>query len=232
MNRKATPRKTPASRKRRAPAGKPPPSARTRMKPDDRRESLLELGKRLFGEMPYDQLSMDDVAKVAGISKGLLYHYFPTKRELYKETIRAAVAELTERTAPDLSLGPVEQLQSSLVDYLSYVRDHAATYRRIMGSGVGADEEVKAIIDVLRNIVIQRVLDGLAITQPAEVLLVALHGWVGFIEAASLAWLDRTDLPQEVIRVLLVTNLAASISATGTVDISDHIAAVLGSSPG
>ncbi len=198
------------------------------MAPIERRDALLEIGKDLFGKVSYDQLSMDDVAAAAKISKGLLYHYFPTKRAFYIETVRTAVTELTVRTAPDPALPPVERLRFSLVAYLEYVTRHAATYRRMLESGLGVDEEVKAIVDALRNAVTQRVVSGLDLEAPDDILLVALRGWVGFIEAASLAWLDAKNVSQQALLELLVTNLAASIDATGTVVQADSVALLRG----
>src|SRR5882672_2031075 len=95
--------------------------SRLRLQTDDRREKLLDLGRALFNERTYDEIGIDDIARAAGISKGLLYHYFPSKRHFYVETIRSAAAHMQELTRPDEALPPLERLQFGVDAYLDYV---------------------------------------------------------------------------------------------------------------
>jgi AcrR family transcriptional regulator len=83
--------------------------AYSRLQVDERRRQLLEAGARVFTERSYDDASMAAVARAAGISKGLLYHYFPSKRDLFVATLEAAAAELQEITQPDPSRPVAEQ---------------------------------------------------------------------------------------------------------------------------
>src|SRR5262249_56487283 len=94
------------------PPGMPGP-AYTRLDVDERRRRLLELGADLFTRFAYDELSMAKIAREAGISKALLYHYFPSKEAYFVATLEKAAAELEERTRPDESVGPLEQLSGS-----------------------------------------------------------------------------------------------------------------------
>ena len=80
--------------------------AYTRLKVDDRRRQLLELGAGLFARHAYDELSMAAIAREAGISKGLLYHYFPSKSDYFQATVAAAAEELGALTEPDPDLPP------------------------------------------------------------------------------------------------------------------------------
>src|SRR3954454_15761140 len=93
--------------------------AYTRLEVDVRRRQLLEAGERLFAERGYDELSMAQIAREAGISKALLYHYFPSKQELFRATLGEAAEELRVRTDPDPSLPPLEQMAASLDAFLS-----------------------------------------------------------------------------------------------------------------
>ena len=77
---------------------------------EERRRGLLDIGRRLFAERAYDELSMAEVARAAGISKPLLYHYFPSKRRFFEATLAQAAEELAARTEPDPSLPPLERL--------------------------------------------------------------------------------------------------------------------------
>ncbi|HZY75057.1 MAG TPA: helix-turn-helix domain-containing protein, partial [Jatrophihabitantaceae bacterium] len=62
-----------------------------RLGPDERREQILDCAVRLFGERPYAAVSTTDIARAAGVARGLLNHYFGTKRDLYLEVVKAMV---------------------------------------------------------------------------------------------------------------------------------------------
>src|SRR3954452_15993907 len=87
--------------------------SRARLPVDERRTQLLDLGIRLFSEQPYEDLSIDQLAEAAGISKGLLYHYFQNKRGFYVEVVRAASMQLRALTEPDESLPLNKRLRAA-----------------------------------------------------------------------------------------------------------------------
>ena len=105
--------------------------AYTRLDVDERRRRLLELGAQLFARFSYDELSMARIAREAGISKALLYHYFPGKQAYFAATLEEKAAELSALTEPDPSLPPVEQLTGSLGAFLECgdaVLDHLVSF--------------------------------------------------------------------------------------------------------
>ena len=67
---------------------------RTRRLSDERREELLRAGVELFSARSYDEVSIDEIAGAVGISRGLLYHYFPSKRDFYVAGLRRAADDL------------------------------------------------------------------------------------------------------------------------------------------
>src|SRR6476646_3852021 len=67
-----------------------PPGQRTRLSPEQRRSHLLDLGVRLFATRSLDELSIDVLAEEAGISRGLLYHYFGNKHAFHEAVVRGA----------------------------------------------------------------------------------------------------------------------------------------------
>src|SRR5215831_12623371 len=109
---------------------------RSRLDTDERRLQLLELGKRFFAAHAYDDVSMDDVAAAAGVSKGLLFHYFQSKREFYVETIRAMSLQLRRVTQPDPSLAPGARLRAALDAHMRYAKEDGAMYVAFCRSGV------------------------------------------------------------------------------------------------
>lgn len=172
-----------------------------------RRAQLLDLGVRLFSERPYDDFSMDDVAEMAGVSKGLIYHYFPTKRAFYMEALRAAVAEMTRLTEPAPGQSAEEALHSGLDAYLVYVQEHALAYRAILRGGIGSDPDVAAIADGFREVVYTRILAFSGVEDPPPALRIALRGWIGLVEAASLEWGTNDELGREDLIELLTAQL-------------------------
>ncbi len=198
--------------------GRPPQTAKTskpprvRLENDERRLKLLELGKKLFGERGYEELSIESIAALAGISKGLLYHYFPTKRHFYVETIRHAAEEMLRLIEPPRGAPPVEALSHGLEAYLDYVTRNAAAYLALMHGGIGVDPEVVAIIEGVRGTIVTRLLEQLGARADAEQEL-ALKGWVGFAEAASVAWLEKRKISRARLRKLLESQLLGTLVA-------------------
>jgi AcrR family transcriptional regulator len=178
--------------------------AYARLTPATRRAQLLDVGKRVFLERPYDELSMDELAVLSGVSKGLLYHYFPTKREFYMAVLNSAVDEMIEIVQPRQGLAPAEQLRLALDGYLRYVDEHALSYQAVLRGGIGGDPDVVAIADRFRNAAYELILSQAPEVTP--LLGLAIRGWIGFVEAVSLEWL-RTRRParSEFVSLLIDT---------------------------
>lgn len=172
-------------------------AARIRLETDERRRQLVDLGLSYFGGRAYDDVSIDDIASAAGISKGLLYHYFPNKRAFYV----ACVEEATERVlaactqmAGEKSAPPLERLDRGITAYLDYVHEHGRAYAGLMRSGVGVDPKVAVIVDRARERFVAHLLEGIAEAVPLTPRTkIALRGWVGFAEAATLAWVEGIE---------------------------------------
>src|SRR3712207_8344775 len=97
------------------------PPTRTRLAPEQRRTQLLDLGVRLLATRSLDELSIDLLAEEAGISRGLLYHYFGNKHAFHEAVVRRAADDLIAQTAPPATGDPVERLQVSVAAYVDYV---------------------------------------------------------------------------------------------------------------
>lgn len=184
-------------------ASAPPPVARARLDVDERRRQLLALGTSLFGSRPYDEVSIDEVARAAGISKGLLYHYFPTKRDFYVATVREAATQLIARTKTPDHMGSLDRLRAGLDAFFDYVTEHGPAYENLMRSGIGADTEVAKILDETREAFSARLVEKLEVR--SELARLALRGWVGFVEATTLGWLGARDrVSREALRDMVM----------------------------
>jgi AcrR family transcriptional regulator len=193
---------------------------RSRLTIDERREQLVRLGTEIFAERPFDEVSIDDIAAAAQISKGLLYHYFPSKRDFYVEVVRFSALEMEALTEPDPSLEPVARRSASLDRYLDYVETHAQGYATLMRAGIGSDPQVGAVVEEVRGRIVERIVGGMTYTGdgPPAALEIAVRGWVGFAEAASLDWIEHRGLPRDGLRAILVSILGASVDAAAAVD--------------
>lgn len=177
--------------------------ARVRLGVDERRGQLLELGLRIFGSTNYDAISIDDIAERAGMSKGLLYHYFVSKRGFYVAVVRYAASKLAEQFVFDPGLGPEARARRGLELYLDFVSDRAEAYTALMRSGVGSDPEVVEILESTRNVAVSVILQTIGVVDERPMLRLAFRAWIGAVEAAALAWLEKREVEKSALVELL-----------------------------
>jgi AcrR family transcriptional regulator len=186
-----------------------------RLDVDERRRQLLERGAELFTSHPYEELSMSRIAKEVGISKALLYHYFPSKQAYFQETLNAWAEQLRERTETDPELPPIEQLTVSLDAFLSLIEENAVAYRNLLRSAAGV-AEIRELIEEVRRKTAQRLLDGLYPREEAPPKArTAVSGWLWFMDGACLDWLEHRDIARDELRDLLLGVLMGALIAAG-----------------
>jgi AcrR family transcriptional regulator len=189
--------------------------AYTRMRLDDRRRQLLELGAELFARHSFGELSMARIAREAGISKALLYHYFPTKQAFFVATLEQAAEDVRRRTEPDPAVPPAEALAGSLDAFLGWIQENETAYRTLIESA-GSVPEVGALIDDVRARTSTRILEGLgAGPDPPPRVRAAARAWLWFIDGAIIDWLEHRDLERGELRDFLLGSLAGALTAAG-----------------
>jgi AcrR family transcriptional regulator len=187
-----------------------------RLEVDERRRQLVARATDLFGEHGYDELSMARIARESGISKPLLYHYFPSKRALFAAALEQAAGELRAVTEPDPDAPPIEQLSASLLAFLDWVGAHRTGYAKLLRSLAVA--EVREIVDAVRAGTTQRILDGLGPEHGGDrpAARAAVSGWLWSIDGASLAWIEgELDLTAAELRDVLLGALGGALLAAG-----------------
>lgn len=187
--------------------------AYTRLNVDDRRRQLLELGADLFARHSIDELSMAAIAREAGISKALLYHYFPSKVDFFEATLRAAAEELAARTEPDPDLPPAEALAASLDAFLGWVEENGLAYTKLMQSATSVGE-VRSLIAEVREGTASRLIEGLA-PEPTPSIRAAVHGWLWLMDGVCVDWLEHRDMERAAVRDLLLGCLLGALTAAG-----------------
>ena len=175
-----------------------------RLEPDERREQILECAVRLFGERPYAAVSTTEIAAEAGVARGLLNHYFGTKRELYLEVVRRMVI------LPDLfdtvTGGTIEErVERSVEWFLDTVSPYGKTFVAVLGAeGVGSDSEVEAILAEADDIAAARVLLTLGLPEDAAGRSHAMiRAYGGLVKAAFREWVRDGTLTREQVQLLL-----------------------------
>jgi AcrR family transcriptional regulator len=190
--------------------------AYTRLDVDERRRRLLDLGADLFARFSYDELSMARIAREAGISKALLYHYFPSKQAYFSATLEEKAGELMAlMTEPDPSLPPLEQLAGGLDTFLCWVDADRDAYGKLVRSAA-AIPEVREVIDRVRELTAGRILAGIDPDREARpALRTAVRAWLWFMDGAILDWSEHGDVTRDELRGLLLGTLLGAVTAAG-----------------
>lgn len=193
--------------------------SQTRLEPEERKQQLLLFGREYFAESPRDGASMSEIARLAGVSKGLLYHYFGDRHGFYLATVRDAVDGLIETIDDALAAQPTDELRAIISAFAAYCRNNAGIYRAVIRGGHGADTEVMAETQRARDFILDRVLQLIGIRRPTAVQKLRLVGWIAFAEAATDEWVQMSRVSRTEFVDLLIDTLnhqAAQFRARGT----------------
>lgn len=201
----------------------PSPSPRTRLTIDSRREQLLRAGVELLRTRTPDEISIDAVASHAGISRGLLYHYFANKDTFVVAVLRQASEELRRALRPDPTLDGRAQIAAAVDAFIGFAEDHAAGFRAVLTGGV-VNRRVAAIVDETRERDLNAFVAAMAATTgtpesttQSDVLRVALHAHMHFMEGAVVRWLSRREISREDLRELMLRALDGTLEAAAAV---------------
>ncbi|GGZ31183.1 TetR family transcriptional regulator [Streptomyces inusitatus] len=192
-----------------------------RLSVEERRGQLLTAALRLFAHQPPEEVSLDDVAEAAGVSRPLVYRYFPGgKQQLYETALRSAADELRRCLTEPPSGPPTERLARLLDRYLAFVDARDTGFSALLRGGSMAEtSRTTAIVDEVRRTAADQILVHLAAARPGPRLRMLVRTWIAAVEAASLIWLDENKQPPaEELRDWLIDHLIALLAASATTD--------------
>jgi AcrR family transcriptional regulator len=169
-------------------------SVNQRWTADDRRKQLVRIGLMMLRTQPIHELSIDAVAGQAGISRGLLFHYFPSKRDYYVAVISAAGRRLLRVTKPDESLPPPEQLRQMLLSFVAFITRRREAYISFVRGAAGGDSYVVEVYADTRKGLTDRVLDLIGSADAATAERMTIHAWLAYVEDLAIEW---SGLPEE-----------------------------------
>lgn len=167
------------------------PATRRRLSPEDRRSELLALGAEIFGKRPYDEVRIDEIAERAGVSRALMYHYFPDKRAFFAAVVKDEADRLFDaaHNLPDLGLSLFEEIRAGVLTYMYYHEAHPhSSWAAYVGLG-RADPVLLGIDDDTKNRLMEHVMQRICEIEGPETeldpdverdLQVIVHGWIAF----------------------------------------------------
>lgn len=155
----------------------------------ERREQLLEAAREVFGDRDYDEVSVDAVAERAGVSHGLVFQYFGRKRDLYVAAMLPLIERFRWRIAPDLELPPRERLESTIRAWAELMSERPRGYRSLMTKAIGF-QEIRDQLERMHASAVERIAAQLGVDPALPEVQVGLRGWIAFMEASMLAWLE------------------------------------------
>ncbi|MGW7402606.1 TetR/AcrR family transcriptional regulator [Streptomyces sp. NPDC054833] len=192
---------------------------RRRLSTGERREQLLSVGARLFSESPYGDVWIEQVAEIAGVSRGLLYHYFPTKRDFFAAVVERESERMLRMTAAVPGVPVREQLTAGLDTYLQYVEAHAHGYRAFHRADAAGDQAVRRVYQRALAAQEQQILAALSadpefgpLFEARPEVRLAVRGWLAFTTAVCLEWLRGSDLTRDQVRDLCARALLGVIA--------------------
>ncbi|WP_264935883.1 TetR/AcrR family transcriptional regulator [Streptomyces sp. A012304] len=216
---------------------------RRRMGVEERRQQLIGVALELFARRSPDEVSIDEIAAAAGISRPLVYHYFPGKVSLYEAALKRAAEDLAGRFAEPHE-GPLgARLLRVMRRYFDFVDEHGPGFSALMRGGpavslAAADSishvsTTNALIDSVRQAAYEQILSHLGVTDPPARLELVVRSWVSLAESTALIWLDGRRIPREELEVQLVQNFAAltAVSAAHDEELRALLRPVLGDEP-
>jgi AcrR family transcriptional regulator len=188
-------------------------NTRRRLHPDARRDELIDAGREAFASAPYDNVNMDAIAQRAGVSRALLYRYFPSKRNLFAAIYRQAADRLLEATAIDPGATTFDQVTAGLDAHIAYF---TANRHTVLAANVAlaGDQVIQAIISAELTEIRRRMLEALEIDGPNRpIASAALHAWLQFVRVMCVEWLQEEAFTSDALRNVCLGSLIGALDA-------------------
>jgi AcrR family transcriptional regulator len=225
---------------------------RERLQRERRIQRILAASQRLFSTQAYDAIAIEDLAAAAGMSKGLLYHYFASKHDLYVATVADVLRQMAHFT--DFSL----DLHAGLSQMLSLFEQSPGLAKMVLRGGIGVDHEVESLVDAYRQQQLKRLYQGLgylgdfadastdasvgsstlvvlgfvgdvaeastsAVVGSQALVVLGLRGWLSLLDEVCLHWVQQPDVTRKQVVQFLELSLQAIVAATTSPLVSDDI---------
>src|SRR3954447_24355402 len=188
-----------------------------RLDPEQRREQILDAGNALFAERAYDKVSIEDIARAAGVTRGLVHHYFGGRKDVYIGLLERLGAQREQDLRPPVGRSARARVADTVSRWLDWTSDNRTVYLGTIAAGEDiADPDVRRVVTELVRRAVARVVSFHAdIAQDSPRLRYALECWTGLNRAATRRWL-RGEATREATHELLASTLEYILRTFGT----------------
>ena len=178
----------------------------------ERRRQLLQAALDVFSQKDFDDVSVDEIADAAGVSHGLIFQYFGTKKDLYIATVEPLIEEFRARIQPDFEQPPPDRLRQSMRAYAQVISERPEGFRFLLTRGAGF-AEVREKLDAQRLLAVGRIAPQMGLDPERPEVRVGILAWLSFQERAMLSWLDTGEPDVDTLVEMIVGALGGMAKA-------------------
>ena len=188
----------------------------SRLDPGRRREQILDAANALFAERAYDEVSVEDIASAAGVTRGLVHHYFGGRNEVYIALLERLGTMREEQLPPPVGRSARARLADSVSRWLDWTEQNRTIWLATLGRGEDiADPDVRAVVlDLVRRAVAILAAHHADIADDSPRLRYALECWTGLNRSATRRWLEG-EASREQTHELIASTLAHVLRTFG-----------------
>ena len=180
----------------------------SRLDPGQRREQILDAANALFAERGYDEISVEEIAGSAGVTRGLVHHYFGGRKEVYIALLERIGTMREEQLPPPVGRSARARVGDSVSRWLDWTEQNRTIWLATLGRGEDiADPNVRRVVaDLVRRAVALLAVHHADIAEDSPRLRYALDCWTGLNRAATRRWL-RGEATREATHELIASTL-------------------------
>ena len=190
------------------------------MSPEARRQHLIEAALSLFARRPPSEVSIDDIAEQADVSRALVYRYFPSTEAIHVAALRAATDDLIARFTLSRSGTLLEQLTASVTDFVDFASNYAPTYLALLRTGavVVTPSDTDALIDAVRHHALAEIFGRAGIAKPTPLMTITVQTWIAVVEGSTLSWLQDKFCSRDELVAWHTHQFVAMMTTTTALD--------------
>jgi AcrR family transcriptional regulator len=188
---------------------------RRRLPPEERRRQLIDAAIELYSRRPFEQVSVEDIAEAADVSRALFYRYFSGPADVFGAASRAAIDVLIARLTTPRTGTPEEQLRSGVAEYIDFVEQHPTAFVAVVRNSSAISADTKGLVEEVRLAIIDVIRTGAGLTGPMPLVDLTIWCWTAAMEEATLRWLRDPLLSKDALVTWMTGQLVAMLMATG-----------------
>ena len=180
----------------------------SRLDPGQRREQILDAANTLFAARAYDEVSIEDIASAAGVTRGLVHHYFGGRKDVYIALLERLATVREEQLPPPVGRSARARVADTVSRWLDWTDANRTIWLATFARGEDiADPDVRRVVaGLVRRAVALVAAYHADVAEDSPRLRYALECWTGLNRAATRRWL-RGEATREATQELLASTL-------------------------